>query len=302
MTIVRRPSPFSELVDASPGDGSPVRRHRVPAAVPVRRSGDVAPARRSTSARPPDALLVEADRCPGVKPEDVDITVENGTLTIRAEDRAERDARSQGDWHRPRDRDAAACCGRSPCRPGSRRTRPRPRSSNGVLRLRIPKAEQVKPRQIRIQPRGHAARRRPSTRAPSPSDGQRGLTTWRQPAGPTGTPPAPSTSSAWRRARLGHPRTLRIYEDEGLICPARTPTNIRLYSENDIRRVLWIRHLTQDRGVNLAGVRILFELEERLGTRILEALYDEGTRDQAGDRQSCRHPRPGPQDDPEPSR
>src|SRR5690242_5108730 len=73
-----------------------------------------------------------------------------------------------------------------------------------------------------------------------------------------------------------HPRTLRIYEDEGLLCPARTPTNIRLYSENDIRRVLWIRHLTQDRGVNLAGVRILFELEERLGTRILEALFAEG--------------------------
>ena len=70
-----------------------------------------------------------------------------------------------------------------------------------------------------------------------------------------------------------HPRTLRIYEDEGLICPSRTPTNIRLYSENDIRRVLWIRHLTQNLGVNLAGVRILFELEERLGTRILETLY-----------------------------
>jgi MerR family transcriptional regulator/heat shock protein HspR len=75
-----------------------------------------------------------------------------------------------------------------------------------------------------------------------------------------------------------HPRTLRIYEDEGLLCPARTPTNIRLYSENDIRRILWIRHLTRERGVNLAGIRILFELEERLGARILEALYAEGTR------------------------
>ncbi len=74
-----------------------------------------------------------------------------------------------------------------------------------------------------------------------------------------------------------HPRTLRIYEEEGLVCPARTPSNIRLYSENDIRRVLWIRHLTQNLGVNLAGVRILFELEERLGTRILEHLYTEGT-------------------------
>jgi MerR family transcriptional regulator/heat shock protein HspR len=82
-----------------------------------------------------------------------------------------------------------------------------------------------------------------------------------------------------------HPRTLRIYEDEGLVCPARTPTNIRLYSEEDIRRILWIRHLTRDRGVNLAGVRTLFELEERLGTRILERLYDEGRRDaQAADR------------------
>jgi MerR family transcriptional regulator/heat shock protein HspR len=78
-----------------------------------------------------------------------------------------------------------------------------------------------------------------------------------------------------------HPRTLRIYEDEGLVCPARTPTNIRLYSEEDIRRILWIRHLTRDRGVNLAGVRTLFELEERLGQRILEALYDEGTREAA---------------------
>ena len=74
-----------------------------------------------------------------------------------------------------------------------------------------------------------------------------------------------------------HPRTLRIYEDEGLLCPARTPSNIRLYSENDIRRITWIRHLTRERGGNLAGIRILLELEERLGARILEALYAEGT-------------------------
>ena len=80
-----------------------------------------------------------------------------------------------------------------------------------------------------------------------------------------------------------HPRTLRIYEDEGLLCPARTPSNIRLYSENDIRRITWIRHLTRERGVNLAGIRILFELEERLGARILEALYAEGTEGGATD-------------------
>ena len=79
-----------------------------------------------------------------------------------------------------------------------------------------------------------------------------------------------------------HPRTLRIYEDEGLLAPARTPTNIRLYSENDIRRILWIRRLTQERGVNLAGVKLLFELEERLNTRILEALFDDAQAQKAG--------------------
>jgi MerR family transcriptional regulator/heat shock protein HspR len=84
-----------------------------------------------------------------------------------------------------------------------------------------------------------------------------------------------------------HPRTLRIYEDEGLLCPARTPTNIRLYSENDIRRLTWIRHLTRDRGVNLAGIKLLFELEERLGARILEALYAEATDDKRSDDQAA---------------
>ena len=101
-----------------------------------------------------------------------------------------------------------------------------------------------------------------------------------------------------------HPRTLRIYEEEGLICPARTPSNIRLYSENDVRRVLWIRHLTQNLGVNLAGVRILFELEERLGTRILERLYSEGSADR--DAESARaaaaaNPAPDPAAEPEPA-
>lgn len=104
-----------------------------------------------------------------------------------------------------------------------------------------------------------------------------------------------------------HPRTLRIYEDEGLVCPARTPSNIRLYSDEDIRRITWIRHLTRERGVNLAGIRLLFELEERLGTRILEALYAEGTRrraaadrataDQATADATTKQDRPGPEPD-----
>ena len=97
-----------------------------------------------------------------------------------------------------------------------------------------------------------------------------------------------------------HPRTLRIYEEAGFICPARTPTNIRLYSENDVRRVMWIRHLTQNLGVNLAGVRVLFELEERLGTRILERLYSEGIQDQAPAEAAIDSPDQGTE--PEPTR
>jgi MerR family transcriptional regulator/heat shock protein HspR len=92
--------------------------------------------------------------------------------------------------------------------------------------------------------------------------------------GPDPTRPVYVISVAAELVRV-HPRTLRIYELEGLICPARTRSNNRLYSENDIRRVLWIRHLTRNLGVNLAGVRVLFELEERLGMRILETLYED---------------------------
>lgn len=59
-----------------------------------------------------------------------------------------------------------------------------------------------------------------------------------------------------------HPRTLRIYEEEGLLDPVRTETNIRLYSDEDVRRVRAIRYLTQVRGVNLAGVKLLLQLRD----------------------------------------
>jgi MerR family transcriptional regulator/heat shock protein HspR len=57
-----------------------------------------------------------------------------------------------------------------------------------------------------------------------------------------------------------HPRTLRIYEEEGLLCPQRR-NNIRLYSEADIQRVRVIRYLTRRQGVNLAGVKVILQLE-----------------------------------------
>lgn len=61
-----------------------------------------------------------------------------------------------------------------------------------------------------------------------------------------------------------HPQTLRMYERMGLVSPQRTRNNVRLYSARDVERVRRIQHLTQDLGVNLAGVEVVFKLLEEL--------------------------------------
>src|SRR5438270_92927 len=61
-----------------------------------------------------------------------------------------------------------------------------------------------------------------------------------------------------------HPQTLRIYERKGLLSPQRTAGNTRRYSERDVERLRQIQQLTQDEGVNLAGVRIIMEMQRRL--------------------------------------
>ena len=59
-------------------------------------------------------------------------------------------------------------------------------------------------------------------------------------------------------------QTLRYYERLGLIEPARTRGNQRVFSNNDIERVRRIRGLMDDLGVNLAGVEVVLKLLERL--------------------------------------
>lgn len=61
-----------------------------------------------------------------------------------------------------------------------------------------------------------------------------------------------------------HPQTLRQYERLGLVVPARVGAKNRLYSADDIRRVRRIQRLTQDMGVNLAGVEIILKLQEAM--------------------------------------
>jgi MerR family transcriptional regulator, heat shock protein HspR len=65
-------------------------------------------------------------------------------------------------------------------------------------------------------------------------------------------------------ARLAgmHPQTLRIYEERGLIKPARSPKQTRLYSQRDVERLKRIQELTTGLGLNLAGVERVMALEE----------------------------------------
>ncbi len=147
MTLTRRPSPFGELMTLRQAmdrlfDDTMFRPFTGFAGTEYARLPlDV----RTTA----DALLVEAS-LPGVKPEDVEITVENGTLTIKAEDSVERSTEEGGWLVREIGRGSVM---RSVSLPtGLEADKAEATFEHGVLKLRIPKAEQVKPRQIRITP------------------------------------------------------------------------------------------------------------------------------------------------------
>ena len=73
-------------------------------------------------------------------------------------------------------------------------------------------------------------------------------------------------SVAAQRADV-HEQTLRHYERLGLISPARkgeSPHSPRLYTERDIERVVQIRGLMRDLGVNLAGVEAILHMKDRM--------------------------------------
>lgn len=147
MTLTRRPSPFSELVTLRQAmdrlfDDTVFR--------PFAADGGAGFARLPLDVKTTkDALLVDAS-LPGYKPEDVDITVENGTLTIRAEDKAEA-AREDGNWV-VREIARGSVMRTVTLPTGLEADKAEATFEHGILKLRIPKAEQTRPRQIRIQP------------------------------------------------------------------------------------------------------------------------------------------------------
>jgi MerR family transcriptional regulator/heat shock protein HspR len=78
-----------------------------------------------------------------------------------------------------------------------------------------------------------------------------------------------------------HPQTLRMYEREGLLRPARTEGNTRLYDTDTIERLEIILTLTRNLGVNLAGVEVILHMKQRMEKmhgevqKMLEMLRDE---------------------------
>jgi len=61
-----------------------------------------------------------------------------------------------------------------------------------------------------------------------------------------------------------HPQTLRQYDRLGLVSPHRTPGRGRRYSSRDIEQLREVQRLSQEEGVNLAGIKRILELENEV--------------------------------------
>lgn len=147
MTIVRRPSPFGEMMTLRQAMDrlfdDEYRPFRWLSGGP---DGPALPLDVTTTA---DTLTIEA-ALPGINPDDVDITVENGTVTISGRTAEERKG-EEGSYVLQEIR--RGTFSRTVTLPqGLEPDKAEATFENGILRLEIPKAEQVKPRQIKIAP------------------------------------------------------------------------------------------------------------------------------------------------------
>ncbi|MFC7743795.1 heat shock protein transcriptional repressor HspR [Nocardiopsis composta] len=61
-----------------------------------------------------------------------------------------------------------------------------------------------------------------------------------------------------------HPQTLRQYDRLGLVRPGRTSGRGRRYSMRDIRLLREVQRLSQEEGINLAGIKRILELQQEV--------------------------------------
>ena len=162
MTIARRPSPFGELMTLRQAmdrlfddDYRPFRWMS---------GGLDGPALPLDVTTTEDAVTIEA-ALPGIKPEDVDITVENGTVRISGKTADERKA-DEGSYVLQEIRRGSFS--RTVTLPnGLEPDKATATFEHGILRLEIPKAEQLKPRQIKISAVSEGNGRRTSEDRPA---------------------------------------------------------------------------------------------------------------------------------------
>ena len=89
--------------------------------------------------------------------------------------------------------------------------------------------------------------------------------------------PEPRYAATVVAARIGlHVQTIRRYEAYGLVEPRRLERGSGLYSDADIERLRRIKRLTEDLGVNLAGVAAILQLRQQIVALQREMLRRQG--------------------------
>ena len=98
----------------------------------------------------------------------------------------------------------------------------------------------------------------PPTPGRTPTPGSRG------PAGPDERTPVFVISVAAELSGM-HPQTLRQYDRIGLVSPGRTAGRGRRYSPRDVQTLRRVQQLSQEEGINLAGIKRIIALQQRVG-------------------------------------
>ena len=150
MTLIRRPSPFGELMSLRQAmdrllEDSYVR----PTRSILAGLGEVLP----LDIRHDREWIVVEAALPGVKPDDVELTIEQGTLTIRARTAEERREGEEGSHYLLQEIRRGELSRTVTLPEGLEPERTEATFEDGLLRIRIPRAEEVKPRRITISPR-----------------------------------------------------------------------------------------------------------------------------------------------------
>lgn len=90
-----------------------------------------------------------------------------------------------------------------------------------------------------------------------------------------------------------HPQTLRQYDRLGIVSPGRTTGRGRRYSMRDVRTLREVQRLSQEEGINLAGIKRILELQHEV-EQLREQVFHLANELEAARRAVSRRGRPAP--------